>query len=172
MSKTTEIAARYAEMPYVISAVAVGNRIKVDYPRERGGRIYLTLPRAKAKIAAYDADQANRGDIQSRLMTERLVNTGGVEAAAAAAAADDLTIADPKETPMTAAPTSAATLAALANTIKASIEHHQAVMSDLIAVKPAVVNHRSDGRRVKYVRSEQTVDILTTLLALIDDGPA
>ncbi len=63
-----------------------------------------------------------------------------------------------------------ATIAAILYTIRESIAAHEAVMSDLIAVKPAVTNHRSDGRRVKYVRSEQTVAVLTGILALIE-GP-
>jgi hypothetical protein len=55
--------------------------------------------------------------------------------------------------------------ATLRDHLTIAIAAHEATMAQLRAVKPAVVNGRSDGRRVKYVRAETAA---ATLRAILD----
>ncbi len=52
--------------------------------------------------------------------------------------------------------------------VLALLAEHNARMAVLIADKPTVIDSHSDGKRVKYVRSETAVAILRDVLALID----
>lgn len=49
----SQVAAEIATYPNVEMAKAIGNTIVVRFPRERGGRYTLTLPRAKAMLAQW-----------------------------------------------------------------------------------------------------------------------
>jgi len=46
-----QVADAIAELPRVEMVRKIGNRIMVQYPRERGGRTYFTIPAARAHLA-------------------------------------------------------------------------------------------------------------------------
>jgi DNA-binding transcriptional regulator YdaS (Cro superfamily) len=52
--------------------------------------------------------------------------------------------------------------------IALAIAAHDATMAALVAVKPAVTDGHSDGRRVKYVRAETAAATLRAVLAALE----
>ncbi len=52
--------------------------------------------------------------------------------------------------------------------VRALIVEHAATMAHEVAVKPSVTDGHSDGRRVRYARSETAVAVLTDVLAMLE----
>jgi len=50
-TKAEELATLLATHEHVVMAKAIGRRVIVEFPRERGGRSSMSLPQAKALVA-------------------------------------------------------------------------------------------------------------------------
>ena len=54
--------------------------------------------------------------------------------------------------------------------LEALIAEHEIAMMRLREDKPTVTDGHSDGKRVRYVRHETSVEVLRAVLAALEDG--